>query len=182
MPTVSSMAKHIHEFKAMLGFPQSMGALDRCHFPISPPKENATDYRNYKGWYSMILLALVDHKYRFRYIKFGSPGRCYDSYWQVQSREPCSADHYSPSVKHALPPLILYNQAFSLTGNLIKLFSHRAHLSDEQRLFNHNLSKAQHIVENAFATSCRRIPIIPEKAVSPPGPIAAIPAARHVVT
>ncbi|KAH7942019.1 hypothetical protein HPB49_019860 [Dermacentor silvarum] len=23
---------------------------DRSHFPVSPPKEGATDYRNYKGW------------------------------------------------------------------------------------------------------------------------------------
>ncbi|KAL1417810.1 hypothetical protein MTO96_006067 [Rhipicephalus appendiculatus] len=37
MPTVSSMAEHIREFTAMLGFPQAIGALDGCHFPVSPP-------------------------------------------------------------------------------------------------------------------------------------------------
>ncbi|KAL3195898.1 hypothetical protein MRX96_045479 [Rhipicephalus microplus] len=56
------------------GFPQGVGALDGCHFTVSPPKKYASDYYNYKGWYSMILLALVDHRYRFRYTNVGSPG------------------------------------------------------------------------------------------------------------
>ncbi|KAH9371803.1 hypothetical protein HPB48_001402 [Haemaphysalis longicornis] len=41
---------------------------------------SATDYHNYKGWYSIILLALVDHKYRFRFVNVGAPGRCHDSH------------------------------------------------------------------------------------------------------
>ncbi|KAG0432602.1 hypothetical protein HPB47_020700 [Ixodes persulcatus] len=63
---------------AVLGFPNAIGALDGCHLPVSPPKDSAVDYRNYKGWYSVILLALVDHRYLFRYISVGSPGKCHD--------------------------------------------------------------------------------------------------------
>ncbi|KAH7967949.1 uncharacterized protein LOC119381906 [Rhipicephalus sanguineus] len=156
MPTVSSMAEHIREFTAMLGFPQAVGALDGCHFPVSPPKESATDYRNYKGWYSMILLALVDHPYRFRYVNVGSPGRCHYSY--VYQRSLLENAVQGPLFRRPLltisgtaaPPLILCDQAFPLTANLIKPFSHRAQLSNEQRLFNYNLSKARRIVENAF--------------------------------
>ncbi|KAL3189882.1 hypothetical protein MRX96_020895 [Rhipicephalus microplus] len=80
MVTAEEMARHIQEFEAVTGFRQGVGALDGCHFPISPPKEHATDYYNYKGWYSIILLALVDHRYRFRYINVGAPGRCHDSH------------------------------------------------------------------------------------------------------
>lgn len=78
MMTPGEMPQHIREFEAMCGFPQ--GALDGCHFPISPEVENATDYHNYKGRYSIILLALVDHKYRFRFGNVGAPGRCHDSH------------------------------------------------------------------------------------------------------
>ncbi|KAH7985641.1 hypothetical protein HPB49_026330 [Dermacentor silvarum] len=46
--------------------------------------------------------------------------------------------------------LNICNQAFPLTVNLIKPFSHRAQLNDEQRLLNYNLSKARRIAENAF--------------------------------
>ncbi|XP_070390818.1 uncharacterized protein [Dermacentor albipictus] len=156
MPTASSMAEHIREFTATLEFPQAIGALDGCHFPVSPPRESATDYRNYKGWYSIILLALVDHKYRFRYINVGSPGRCHDAYVYHRSRladavkGPLFRRPLATISGTAVPPLILCDQAFPLTVNLIKPFSHRAQLSEEQRLFNYNLSKARRIVENAF--------------------------------
>ncbi|KAH7969801.1 hypothetical protein HPB52_021959 [Rhipicephalus sanguineus] len=50
MPTPSEMEDHIKEFQLTLGFPQGVGALDGCHFPVSPPKEYASDYYNYKGW------------------------------------------------------------------------------------------------------------------------------------
>ncbi|KAH7972546.1 hypothetical protein HPB52_013325 [Rhipicephalus sanguineus] len=72
------MADHVREF-AVTAFPQAVGALDGLHFPVLPPKKHATDYYNYKAWYSTILLAPVDHRYRFRYIRAGIPGRCHDA-------------------------------------------------------------------------------------------------------
>ncbi|KAH6919998.1 hypothetical protein HPB50_029014 [Hyalomma asiaticum] len=120
------MVEHIREFTAMLEFPQAIGALDGCHFPVSPPKENATDYRNYKGWYSMILLTLVHHRYRFLYISLGSPGRCHDAH--VYHRSILADAVKGPMFRQplvtisgtAVPPLILRDQAFPLTANLIE--------------------------------------------------------------
>ncbi|KAG0444269.1 hypothetical protein HPB47_013985 [Ixodes persulcatus] len=43
---------HMREFQAVLGFPNAIGALDGCHLPVSPPKDLAVDYHNYKGWTS----------------------------------------------------------------------------------------------------------------------------------
>ncbi|XP_037728600.1 uncharacterized protein LOC119559632 isoform X1 [Drosophila subpulchrella] len=51
-----------------LGFPHRFGAIDRCHIEISPPKNYAVDFYNYMELYSVILLALVDHRYQFRYV------------------------------------------------------------------------------------------------------------------
>ncbi|KAH8027982.1 hypothetical protein HPB51_012252 [Rhipicephalus microplus] len=50
MLAADEMTHHIREFYAVTGFPQAVGALDGCHFPVSPPKENAIDCYNYKGW------------------------------------------------------------------------------------------------------------------------------------
>ncbi|XP_065292087.2 uncharacterized protein [Dermacentor albipictus] len=122
MPTASSMAEHIREFTAT---------------------------------YSIILLALVDHKYRFRYINVGS-GCCHDAYVYHRSRladavkGPLFRRPLATISGTAVPPLILGDQAFPLTVNLIKPFSHRAQSSEEQRLFFYNLSEARRIVENAF--------------------------------
>ncbi|KAL1443234.1 hypothetical protein MTO96_046058 [Rhipicephalus appendiculatus] len=85
MPTADGMAAHIMECSAVCDFPQVVGALDGCHFPVSPPKEFASDYYNYKGWYSIVLPALVDHRYRFLYANVGSPGRCHDAFVYVRS-------------------------------------------------------------------------------------------------
>ncbi|KAH7944281.1 hypothetical protein HPB52_017884 [Rhipicephalus sanguineus] len=108
------MADHVREFFAVTGFPQAVGALDGCHFPVSPPKKHATDYYNYKGWYSMILLALVDHRYRFRYIRVGSPGRCHDAGVHAASglRKVVESAHFkSPQAMiegTRVAPIILY--------------------------------------------------------------------------
>lgn len=46
----SNISQHMREFAAVTGFPQGIGALDGCHFAVSPPQEDTTDYYNYKGW------------------------------------------------------------------------------------------------------------------------------------
>ncbi|KAH7982267.1 hypothetical protein HPB52_003556 [Rhipicephalus sanguineus] len=42
----AGMADHAREFFAVTGFPQAVGALDGCHFPVSPPKKHETGYYN----------------------------------------------------------------------------------------------------------------------------------------
>ncbi|XP_077493704.1 uncharacterized protein LOC144104505 [Amblyomma americanum] len=51
MPTADSMEEHMRDFFAVSAFPHAVGALDGCHFPVSPPEEHASDYINYKGCY-----------------------------------------------------------------------------------------------------------------------------------
>lgn len=35
---------------------------DGCHIEVCPPKNEATDYYNFKGWYSVVLFAAVDYR------------------------------------------------------------------------------------------------------------------------
>ncbi|XP_077514205.1 uncharacterized protein LOC144125014 [Amblyomma americanum] len=94
------MAEHMRECYAVTGFPQAIGALDGCHFAISPPKKDAADYYNYKGWHSIILLAIVDHQYRFLYLNVGSPGRCHDAhvYGRSKLKRIVDSDRFNPPV------------------------------------------------------------------------------------
>ncbi|KAH8025799.1 hypothetical protein HPB51_012121 [Rhipicephalus microplus] len=50
MLAADEMTHHIREFYAVTGFPQAVGALDGRHFLVSPPRENAIEYYNVKGW------------------------------------------------------------------------------------------------------------------------------------
>ena len=61
-------------FKEKLGIPQCAGSIDGSHIPITPPAMNHTDYYNRKGWYSVLLQAVVDHNYLFRDLCIGWPG------------------------------------------------------------------------------------------------------------
>lgn len=40
-----------------------LNLADGCHIEIHPSSQDATDYYNYKGWYSTVLLALADARY-----------------------------------------------------------------------------------------------------------------------
>ncbi|XP_077497472.1 uncharacterized protein LOC144108065 [Amblyomma americanum] len=155
MVSRQEMPNQIREFYAFSGFPQALGAMNGCHIPISPPQEHAADYYIYKGWHSIILLAIVDHKYSFRYLNVGSPGRCHDAfvYGRSQLSKHIKSDYFQSPVSViegvAVAAVVLCDQAFPLTSNLLKPFANALSCSKEAQ-FNYILSKTRRIVENAF--------------------------------
>lgn len=58
-------------FKDKYGVPQCVGSIDGSHVPVTPPAMNHTDYYNRKGWYSMLVQAVVDHTGIFRNLNIG---------------------------------------------------------------------------------------------------------------
>nr|XP_048700750.1 uncharacterized protein LOC125634278 [Caretta caretta] len=64
---------------ATMGFPNCGGAIDRTHIPILALDHLANQYINHKGYFSMVLQALVDHKGRFTIISVGWLGKVHDA-------------------------------------------------------------------------------------------------------
>lgn len=71
-----------HEFKIIIqgfrdrwGFPQCGGVIDGTHIGILSPPDTPADYYNCKGFYSVILQGVVDHRLRFWDMNVGWPGR-----------------------------------------------------------------------------------------------------------
>ena len=47
-------------FETTKGFSQTVGAIDGTHIPIIRPEQNPADYCNRKGYYSILMQAVVD--------------------------------------------------------------------------------------------------------------------------
>ncbi|CAM4598534.1 unnamed protein product [Lepidochelys olivacea] len=65
---------------AAMGFPNCGGAIVGTHIPILAPEHQASEYINRKGYFSIVLQALVDHKGRFINISMGWPGKVHDAH------------------------------------------------------------------------------------------------------
>jgi DDE superfamily endonuclease len=146
------------EFATLWDYPFCIGALDGCHIPCSPKKTDAVDYYNFKGWYSTVLFAVCDARYRFTYFKIGSPGRVNDGFIFRHSNLKHILDSKSEQLARLgsvidnveIPLHIIADSAFPLLNQVMKPFPHVSVLSEAQKQFNFRLSRARRVIENAF--------------------------------
>ena len=140
-------------------FPYAFSGTDGSHLPIKCPnggQEAMKQYYNFKNLYSVVLLALVDAKYRFIWASLGAPGNTHDStYFQSTSLwDETNAGKVLPDKNCVVdgvetPSVILGDGVFSLRSWIMK--SHGdAVLTPEKAYFNYCLSRARIIMEGAF--------------------------------
>uniref|UniRef100_A0A8C4YQS5 Putative nuclease HARBI1 n=1 Tax=Gopherus evgoodei TaxID=1825980 RepID=A0A8C4YQS5_9SAUR len=140
---------------AQMGFPNCGGAINGTHIPILAPPHLASEYINRKGYFSMILQALVDHCGHFIDINTGWPGKVHDApifrntglFWKMQ------AGTFSPDRKITvgdveMPIVILGDPAYPLMPWLMKLYTGK--LDRSKDWFNYRLSRCRMTVECAF--------------------------------
>lgn len=133
-------------FEKRWQFPNCIGALDGKHVTIVKPANSGSVYFNYKRTFSIILFALVDAQYRFLYIDVGAYGSEGDaSIWQTTALQkaintgranlPSSLSlRKAPDMK--LPPVIVGDDAFPLSVNLMKPYS-GDQLASPELIFNY---------------------------------------------
>ncbi|XP_046342448.2 uncharacterized protein LOC124123198 [Haliotis rufescens] len=73
------------EFLMRWNVPHDCDALDGKHVTIRKPPKTGTMYRNYKGFFSVVLMALVDADYKFLWIVVGGVGSQSDAQIYNQS-------------------------------------------------------------------------------------------------
>ena len=158
-PTGDALKRVIDGFEDKWGYPQCVGAIDGSHIPIAAPELNHTDYYNRKGWYSMLLQAVVDQDYLFRDICVGWAGSVHDARVFVNSliykritEDGLLSDAQSRTLGgKEVPACIIGDSAYPINTWLMKPFADTSSLSPQQKHFNYRLSRARTVVEIAFA-------------------------------
>jgi len=78
-PSRDRIAQVVQAFKSKRDIDGVIGALDGCHIAIACPGDNAADYVNRKGFYSVILQAVCDNNLYFTDVYIGWPGSVHDA-------------------------------------------------------------------------------------------------------
>lgn len=152
------------KFNDMWNFPNCGGAIDGKHVRITPPANCGSFYYNYKGFFSIVMMAVVNANYEFIYLDIGTNGRHSDAsilerteFFKRLQNETLHLPTNAQTVD-GLNFVFIADDAFALGDHLLKPFPMRG-LTSEQRIFNYRLSRARRVVENAFGILANRFRI-----------------------
>ncbi|CAH1979813.1 unnamed protein product [Acanthoscelides obtectus] len=127
-------------FRTTWNFPSCYGAIDGKHVLIQAPPNCGSEFFNFKGTNSVVLMAVVDNDYCFRYVNIGANGRNSDSGIFRNSAL------YSDLEKNMLPTggFLVGDDAFALKTYLLKPYS-GTNLTRVHKIFNYRLSRVRRI-------------------------------------
>ena len=157
VPQDALLQEIVDGFLHRWGFPQTVGAIDGTHIPIIRPIESASDYYNRKGYYSVLMQALVDFRGLFMDINIGWPGKVHDARVFANSSlyKKASNGTLLPNQPRVIggvevPLIILGDPAYPLLPWLMKPYLENSSTTSQERQFNYRQSRARMVVENAF--------------------------------
>ena len=159
-----------YRFNIKWNFPNCIGSLDGKHMMMRCPPNSHSLYYNYKGFFSIVLMALVDADYRFIYIDVGNYGSNGDSgiFKNSSLGEAFTGQLFDipgpkrlPGYPEGVPyPTALWQMRHSPRMDLMQPYPHgkrQNRLPYDKSIFNYRLSRARRIVENAFGILAQRL-------------------------
>lgn len=156
------------EFHERWNFPHCLGAIDGKHVEIVIPPNSGSYYFNYKNKHSMVLMAIVDAKYKFLLFDFGRNGRVSDGgvflntkfYEKLENNDlNIPEQEILSDSSRTLPYVFVADDAFPLRKDMMKPFRQNDLDSRAKKIYNYRTSRARRIVENAFGILAARFRI-----------------------
>lgn len=151
-------------FQKRANFPMCLGAIDGKHIRIQNFPNSGSMYFNYKKYYSIVLLAIVDCQYKFLFADIGAYGKDCDSsvfqgtnFWKKLNCGELNIPQAKPLIENGLkvPYIFVADCAFPFHEHIMKDYSSH-NLSVKQRVFNYRLHRARRYVECAFGIMCSK--------------------------
>lgn len=178
VPTTATWKKNAADFMEKMQFPNCVAAVDGKHCHIVAPARSGSLYHNYKQTKSIVLLGFVDASYRFVAANVGAYGKNSDSgifqrstigqrfaNGEMNLPEPSLL----PGSDIIAPYTMVGDEAFPLTNYLLRPYPGVQSQDDPSKAnYNHRLSKARRIVENAFGMLAQRFRIFMGPITLPP--------------
>ena len=148
-PTREDWIRIEEGFNNKWNFANCIRALDGKHIQIQAPPKSASLFYNYKGYFSLVLMALVDADYKFTYVDIGDYGSNADGsvFKRSEFGQAFMNDELNiPGPKQlpnfpeggVLPHVIVADEAFPQRCDLMKPHSRsKQRLTKEQQIFNY---------------------------------------------
>lgn len=133
-------------------------------FTYSLQKKSGSLYHNYKGRFSVLMMAVVDANNKFIYASVGTQGRVSDAGLFAHSDLRKAMDQgllnfppLEPLPNSDILMLVMFvgDEAYPLRNDLMKPYPFRQ-MEHGQRILNYRLSRAR-VVENAFGILANRL-------------------------
>uniref|UniRef100_A0A4V0Y8P2 Putative nuclease HARBI1 n=1 Tax=Rhodnius prolixus TaxID=13249 RepID=A0A4V0Y8P2_RHOPR len=146
-PTEDYALEVMRGFERSSGFPKTIGAIDGTHIRINAPKQNPADYINRKGYHSIQLQVVCDHRTLITHCYVGHPGSVHDQrvFRISEVADYLNNDDAFPENSH-----ILGDAAYEIHQHLLTLYRDNGHLSEKQKRYNYRHSAARVTVERCI--------------------------------
>lgn len=118
-------------FQRMAHFPHCLGAVDGKHIRVQKFRHSGSMNLNYKHYFSIVLMAVVDSDYKFIYVDIGAYGKDSDSsifqqtvfYKKLRNQSLNIPDPALISQQNTILPFVFVgDEAFALETNLMRPF------------------------------------------------------------
>ena len=153
------------DFESTWHLPHCIGAIDGKHIAMQCPKNSGSLYHNYKGWFSIVLLAVCDASYNFTLVDIGQYGSTNDSSVLNNSEMGRAFEDASISIPEPdrllgcslplVPYFLVGDEIFALKPWLLRPYPGK-NIKEDQSIFNYRLSRARRVIENCFGILAAR--------------------------
>lgn len=159
-PTDNDFKVIENNFWQKWNIPNCVGGIDGKHVRIKAPANSGSLFFNYKDYFSIVLLAIVDADYKFTAVDVGSYGKESDNgifQKSVMGKKISNNTFNIPAPKQlpgtniVLPHFLIGDEAFALSNFMMKPYSRKvAKLDRQKQIFNYRLCRGRRVTENAF--------------------------------